>query len=123
MAVIDGEYEVVGEFKGRELVGKEYIPPFDYYQSGDLKNKENAWKVYGASFVGAEEGTGVVHIAPAFGEDDMHLAQEKHIPIVHHVGSDGRFKNEVRDFAGMPVKPKGDHRTTDIEIIKNLLPK
>ena len=120
LAIIEGEYEIVEEFKGRELVGKEYTPPFDYYQSVDLKNKENAWKVYGASFVGAEEGTGIVHVAPAFGEDDMHLAQERHIPIVHHVGNDGRFKNEVRDFAGMSVKPKGEHQTADIEIIKNL---
>ena len=126
------KYEIVEGFKGSKLVGKSYEPPFGYYKNAALPHKENArpteqvqsfgraWKVYAASFVATNEGTGIVHIAPAFGEDDLLLAQKEHIPIVHHVGRDGKFVAAVRDFAGLPVKPKGDHQKTDIEIIKHL---
>ncbi len=119
----DQEYKLVEEFKGEKLVGERYEPPFDYYKDAGLPHKENAWKVYAAPFVSTEEGTGVVHIAPAFGEDDLRLAEENKIPVVHHVGTDGKFKTEVRDFAGLSVKPKGDHQSADREIIKYLTDK
>jgi isoleucyl-tRNA synthetase len=118
-------YEILEEIKGKDLIGLSYEPIFDYYslQEG-LKNKENGWKVYGADFVTTTEGTGVVHIAPAFGQDDQNLGMKENLPFVQHVATDGTFKEEVRDFAGMPVKPKGektnDHQVTDIEIIKYL---
>ncbi len=103
-------------------IGKKYIPIFDYYVNADIKNKENAWKVYGAEFVTTEDGTGIVHVAPAFGEDDLQLAQKNNVPVVHHVGLDGKFKPEVTDFSG-DVKPKDDHQKTDIEVIKYLASK
>ncbi len=105
---------------GTELIGKRYTPPFAYYLDADLKGKEHAWKVYHADYVSTEEGTGIVHLAPAFGEEDMELAKEYGIPLVHHVGVDGAVTREVKDFAGMQVKPKENHQTADIEIIKNL---
>jgi len=120
LSTIKGEYVVEKKFKGSELVGSSYKPLFDYYLNAELKNKENAWKVYAASFVTTEDGTGIVHIAPGFGEDDLRLAQEKNIPFVQHVGVDGKFKKEVTEFAGQDVKPKGDHQKADIEIIKYL---
>ena len=116
----DGEYEILEEFKGSELVGKKYKPVFDYYVKEDIENKENAWKIYGADFVTTEEGTGIIHIAPAFGSDDLKLAQQERIPVVHHVDLEGKFKKEVKDFAGMLVKDKKDHQKTDVEIIKYL---
>ena len=116
----DRQWELVEELAGKDLVGKKYEPPFNYYKNTEIKNKENSWKIYSAQFVSLEEGTGIVHIAPAFGEDDLLLAHEKQIPVIHHVDKDGTFKKEVRDFAGFPVKPKGEHQKTDIEIIKNL---
>jgi len=116
----DGEYKIIKEFKGEELVGKKYKPPFDYYLKADIKGKENAWKVYHAPYVSTEDGTGTVHLAPAFGEEDMELAQKEGIPLVHHVGLNGKFTKDVKDFAGMLVKPKDDHQKIDIEIIKNL---
>ena len=61
-----------------------------------------------------------MHIAPGFGEDDLRLSQENNIPFVQHVGTEGKFKKEVTDFAGQDVKPKGDHQKADIEIIKYL---
>ncbi len=115
------EYVVVETFKGKDLVGKKYKPIFDYY-SGDekLKNRENGWKIYAADFVTTEEGTGVVHIAPAFGEDDMLLGQEHNLPFVQHVKMDGSFGDEVIDFAGLNVKPADDRTKTDVMIIKHL---
>ncbi|QQG52646.1 MAG: isoleucine--tRNA ligase [Candidatus Falkowbacteria bacterium] len=106
---------------GNELVGKSYKPLFSYYASDTkLANHDNGWKIYAGDFVTTTDGTGVVHIAPAFGEDDMNLGKANNLPFVQHVGMDGIFKPEVTDFPGMHVKPIGDHTTTDIEIIKYL---
>jgi len=114
------EYEILEEFKGSELIGKKYKPVFDYYVNEDIENKDNAWQIYGADFVTMEEGTGIVHLAPAFGDDDLILAQKEDIPVVHHVDLEGKFKKEIKDFVGVYVKQKGDHQATDIEIIKYL---
>lgn len=123
----DTEYEVVEEMKGADLVGRSYVPPFLYWQERELEHKENAWKIYHAPYVELEgEGTGAVHLAPAYGEEDMELAKEHGIPIAHHVDEDGRFMDFVTDFAGQLVKPKDDessdvsHLDTDIEIVKKL---
>ncbi|MEK9154651.1 MAG: class I tRNA ligase family protein [Patescibacteria group bacterium] len=120
LAIIEGEYKILETFKGKNLIGKKYQPVFDYYSSagGQLKNRENGWKIYPADFVSIEEGTGIVHIAPAFGEDDMKLGNKFNLPFVQHVSTSGKFKPEVKDFAGMDVKPKENHQITDIEIIK-----
>ena len=123
----DRTHKVLGTQKGAELIGKEYQPPFVYLGEQDFAGKENAWKVYNADFVEVgEEGSGLVHIAPAYGEDDMNLAKENNIPIIHHVDEGGHFKDFVTDFAGQLVKPRDDkeadinHMDTDIEIIKAL---
>jgi len=121
----DVEYEIMEEFKGSELIGKKYKPLFDYYAKDDnLENRENGWKIYGAEFVTTEEGTGAVHIAPAFGEDDMNLGRDKDLPFIQHVGMDGRFRDEVKDFAGISVKPKSDDErerlAADIAVIQYL---
>jgi len=118
---VQGEYEIVEEMKGQDLVGKKYKPVFDYYaKNGGLENRGNGWKVYAADFVDTESGTGIVHIAPAFGEDDMALGQAYNLPFVQHVGMNGRFKDEVADFAGRFVKPKENPEEADVAIIKNL---
>lgn len=113
-------HEVLEEMKGKDLVGKEYEPPFNYYKDQDIEGKENAWKVYAADYVTEESGTGAVHLAPAFGAEDLELAQKEGIPVVHHVNKNGKFVKEVTDFAGMDAKPKDNHQATDIEIIKAL---
>jgi isoleucyl-tRNA synthetase len=119
------QYEMIEEINAKDMVGQSYQPIFDYYSSqSDLKNKENGWKIVSADFVTTTEGTGIVHIAPAFGEDDLNLGVKENLPFVQHVGTDGKFKDKVRDFAGLAVKPKSDdaagHQKTDIEIIKYL---
>jgi len=119
------EYTMGEKIRGADLVGKSYVPVFDYYASQpSLANRENGWKIYGADFVTMDSGTGVVHIAPAFGEDDMALGKKEQLPFVQHVGMDGVMKKEVRDFAGVSAKPKTEekdgHQSTDILIIKHL---
>lgn len=74
--------EILDKFKGKILIGKKYKPLFDYYWRDEkLKNRENGWQVYPADFVTTDEGTGIVHIAPAFGEEDMNLGKEKICPL------------------------------------------
>ena len=80
----------------------------------------NAFRIYHADYVTTEDGTGVVHIAPAFGADDMEVGKKYNLPFVQHVNIDGTIKDEVTDLAGLNVKPIQDHTSTDVEIIKNL---
>ena len=123
----DLAHEVVETIKGLDLVGTSYEPPFVYFKDQEFSNKENAWKIWHADYVElGEEGTGAVHIAPAYGEDDLVLAKASGIPVVHHVDYEGRFMPLVTDFAGKLVKPKDDdaagidHKDADIEILKAL---
>ncbi len=114
------KYEIE-ELKGSDLLGKSYKPLFDYYSKDrSLENHKNGWKVYAADFVTTTDGTGVVHIAPGFGEDDMELGKKEQLPFVQHVKMDGTTKDEVTDFAGMQVKSKENPQAMDIEIIKYL---
>ena len=112
MKSLNIEGEIVKEIKGTKLVGLKYQPPFNFYQP-DSK-KEKAWEVLPADFVSLEEGTGLVHIAPAFGEEDMELIKTQNsklkaqnlptFPIILNVDEEGRFKLEVKKFAGLFVK-------------------
>ena len=127
LSVIKAEYKKLEEMDGKSLVGKSYEPLFNYYSNDKkLKNRENGWKVYGAEFVTTEDGSGIVHIAPAFGADDYELSLKHNLPFVQHVTTSGVFKPEVMDFAGQHVKPKSTpeekdaHQKADIEIIKYL---
>lgn len=88
--------EIIKEIKGSDLVGLSYEPVFDYYKDFDMPNKEeNIWKIWHADFVTADQGTGIAHEAPAFGEDDMNLAKENNIPFIRHVEPNGVFSKEV----------------------------
>jgi len=117
----DDEYSIIETFKGDKLVGKSYKPLFDdYVKNEKIENHNNGWKIVSADFVTTNEGTGIVHIAPAFGEDDLKLGQEKHLPFIQHISMDGVIKDEVKKFAGLMVKPIDDSQKTDVEIIKDL---
>ncbi len=122
--VIKQEYSEIIDIPVSDLLGKQYRPLFDYYSDkNDLKNAENGWRIVAADFVTTDEGTGVVHIAPAFGEDDMNLGRELNLPFIQHVGMDGVISDSAGDFAGMHVKPADNTQKTDIEIIKFLASK
>lgn len=122
LSVLKDPYEIVEE--NLQLVGKSYKPLFDYFLNADMPNKGNAWKVYGASYVTNDAGTGIVHTSPGYGEEDMELAKRENIPFIHHVLNNGVFAEAVKDFIGLPVKAKSSekdgHQKTDIEIIKHL---
>ncbi|GAA4598881.1 isoleucyl-tRNA synthetase [Actinoplanes octamycinicus] len=93
-------YEQVGTVLGSELVGRRYTPLFDYLRE---PAGENAFQVLGADFVTTEDGTGVVHMAPAFGEDDQNACTAAGIPTVVTVDEQTRFTSLVPDFQGVQV--------------------
>lgn len=98
--VLEGPYEVEAEFDGSQLVGRTYQPLLPYFR--DMRDK-GGFRVIGGDFVSSEEGTGVVHIAPAFGEDDFTAARAEGIPIVNPVDDDGCFTEAVHDLVGVNV--------------------
>ena len=110
------EFSIIKEIKGEELLGISYEPVFRYYEN---EKTDTTWKIYHGDFVTDTDGTGVVHIAPVFGDDDMKLAKNENLPVIKHVTQNGEFVAEVTDFSG-PVKPKDDHSKADIEVIKYL---
>jgi isoleucyl-tRNA synthetase len=99
LGVLEGEYQVLGTLPGADLVGAGYEPLFDYY-----KDTEGAFRVIAGDFVSLEDGTGIVHIAPAFGADDFRMHQEFGIPLLQGVLADGTFDTAVTDWAGQFIK-------------------
>ncbi|HKI98562.1 MAG TPA: isoleucine--tRNA ligase [bacterium] len=91
----DAPHTVVRRAKGAELVGMRYERLFDY-----LATTEDICRVLPADFVSTEDGTGIVHIAPAYGADDLELGRSHGLPVLHGVGLDGYFKPEVPPVAG-----------------------
>lgn len=114
------DYKVVEEMTGDKLVGLKYQPLFLYPKQNNIQNLNNGFIIYDAQFVTTDEGTGVVHIAPAFGEDDMNLGREKQLPLIQHIGMDGVIKEGYGEFSGLSVKPIDNIESTDVEIIKYL---
>jgi isoleucyl-tRNA synthetase len=92
-SALKGASKVVARFKGADIVGAHYEPPFSFVPLPE--GAKGAFRVFAADFVSHEEGTGVVHIAPAFGEDDAELARREGLPALQPVGPDGRFREGV----------------------------
>ncbi len=99
LSVIDGDYEILEEMNGSELEGIEYEQLFDY-----INVNKKAFYVLPAGFVSTEDGSGIVHIAPAFGVDDYELSKEFDLPMLQPVTRGGLFTDEITDFAGCFVK-------------------
>jgi isoleucyl-tRNA synthetase len=93
-----GEVDLLGTFSGSVLIGRRYKPLFPYFA-----DHQEAFRVLGESFVSAEEGTGIVHLAPGFGEDDQKACEAAGISLVCPVDERARFTSEVPDFQGMQV--------------------
>ncbi len=103
----DMEYEILEEVKGKDLVGLSYEPLFDLKNKEISKNK-NTYKVCAADFVTTEDGTGIVHIAPNFGEDDFNLGKEHSLPVVDLMDENGHYtKNAGPDWDGLYFKKAG----------------
>ena len=99
LEVIKDEYEITERFKGSELENTEYEPLFNYF-----KLEKKAYYVTTGNFVTLDDGTGIVHIAPAFGEDDYNIGLKYDLPLLQAVGRNGLFKQEAGPYAGRNFK-------------------
>lgn len=99
LATLDGEYEILEEMKGKELEGIEYEQLLPY-----VKPNKKAFFVCPGDFVSTDTGSGIVHIAPAFGADDYDLSKKYNLPMLQPVDRGGKFTSEITDYAGQFVK-------------------
>ncbi len=106
-------YEVLETYKGKDLEHKEYEPLFDCAKTVADKQNKKGFFVTCDSYVTMSDGTGIVHIAPAFGEDDANVGRNYDLPFVQFVNGKGELTEET-PFAGLWVKD------ADIEVLKNL---
>jgi len=104
------EYTIIKEIKGKELENQKYEPLFPYF-----KDNPNSFKFILGDFVTAEDGTGIVHTAPAFGEDDNTICKKYNIPIVQPVDENGKFTKEVKDYAGQFIHDTNEQIAIDLK--------
>lgn len=107
--VLKEEFEVLERVQGKDLIGMEYEPLFDF-----VVPDKKAYYVVGGDFVTLTDGTGIVHTAPAFGEDDARVGRAYDLPFVQLVNEQGRFVDAVKPWKGVFVKD------ADREIISHL---
>lgn len=107
--VLKEDYEIIETYDGRKLLGLEYLRPFEY-----LPVDKKAFYVIPGDFVTTEDGTGIVHTAPAFGEEDYAVCKAHGLPFLRPVDAAGQFEDAVTDFKGQFVKD------ADPDIITNL---
>ncbi|MFP4300962.1 MAG: isoleucine--tRNA ligase [Spirochaetaceae bacterium] len=105
------EYEIVEHLTGADLEGLRYEPLFPYFK--DL-SRQGAFRAHLADYVTTEDGTGIVHIAPGFGEEDYEVLKDSGLPVLVPIDPEARFTKEVWDYEGLYVKD------ADREIIKDL---
>ncbi|MDP2944671.1 MAG: isoleucine--tRNA ligase [bacterium] len=98
--------KILKTFKGLELVGWEYEPLFDL-NNEKIKINSQAYKVYAGDFVNIEEGTGIVHVAPNFGEDDFELGKKNSLPAIDLMDENGIYVSGAGEFAGLYYKKAG----------------
>ncbi len=109
LSVLDGEVKIIEEFTGKTLEHRTYEPLFRF-----VEPEKKSWYVGLADYVTMEDGTGIVHTAPAFGQDDFNLAMKYDLPFIQPVGGDGTFTEVVTPWAGQNVK------AADKDIIRDL---
>jgi len=103
------DIKIIREFKGSKLVGLKFEPLYTFFQGG-----KNDHQVYPADFVSMEEGTGVVHIAPGFGEEDTELGNKESLTMAESVDDEGKLVDKVKPWAGIFIKD------ADLPIIADL---
>jgi len=99
LSVIKEDYEILKELKGTELLDKNYEPLFNY-----IKADKRAWYIIPGDFVSTEDGSGVVHIAPAFGADDYEVSKRHNLPMIQVINHDGKMNEKAGKFKGLYVK-------------------
>lgn len=118
------DYEIIYRKKGKDFVGIHYEPLFPYFKNlsdpkecekiSNQKCTDGAFRMFNADYVSTEDGTGIVHIAPAFGEEDNRVFRNSGVPNVEPIDAECKFTSEVPDYQGIFVKE------ADKEIIKRL---
>ena len=110
-SVIEEEYEIVESFDGNDMYGMEYIPLFDFAK--DLKAK--AWYIVSDNYVTLKDGTGIVHVAPAFGEDDGRIGNREKLPFLQLVDEEGKMTEDAYLFKGLFVKDADPKITNELK--------
>lgn len=108
---LDPEYVIIDEFLGKEMIGKKFVPHYDYYS---IAKGEKSFEIIGGDFVTAEEGTGVVTIA-AYGEEDLVAMKKENVHIEMHLDEEGNVKKEVPLFGGMYYLKANKYVEEDLE--------
>ena len=108
--VLKDDYKILKTVRGRDLTGIRYEPLFDWF----ARDGNNAWKIVPADFVSTGDGTGMVHIAPAFGADDYAVGQAEGLPVINPVRPNGHFEEDVPLVGGAWFKE------ADRKIIRDL---
>ena len=101
LSVLDGEYTVLAHHHGRDLLGRRYVPLF---RVDGIDYPADTWRICSADYVTVEDGTGLVHIAPAFGAEDYDVGRRENLPLVNPVASDGKFTAAAPLVAGVWFK-------------------
>ena len=104
------EYTITKEVKGKEFEGKKYEPLYPYF-----KNNPNSFQFILGDFVTAEDGTGIVHTAPAFGEEDNIVCRKYKIPMVQPVDENGKFTKEVKEYEGQFIHDTNEQIVIDLK--------
>ena len=99
LKIIGKKVKIIEKYLGKDLLGLEYKPIFDF-----IKPDKKAYYLISGDFVSTKEGTGIVHVAPAFGEEDMEVGKKNNLPILMTVDENGSFKPEVKKWEGKFVK-------------------
>ena len=110
--VIGEDATIADRFKGADMVGAGYEPPFPYIPASEYGEKGHT--VLPADFVSAEDGTGIVHTAIAFGEDDFRLGAEQGLAVINPVRGDGTYDERIGPYAGRFVKEADDDLIEDL---------
>ncbi len=110
LSILGKDTQIVESFSGSILLGKEYERWFDFFPV-----EERAWYVIEADFVTTTDGSGIVHLAPAYGEDDYQAAKAHTLPVIQAVGQDGEFVDGAGLFAGMFFKEADSVITRDLK--------
>jgi isoleucyl-tRNA synthetase len=123
LSVLEGEVEIISEFKGSDILGTVYEQMFPYLKIDRVKYP-NALTVLAGDFVSTEDGSGIVHLAPAFGEDDYQMSKIHNLPFMQPVTPNGHFTEDMGQFAGRAIKnftyPDHEEEGADKDIIVQL---
>ncbi len=114
------EVKILSNLKGSDLIGLKYAPLFPYLtKNAKVLESKQVFTILHGDFVTTDEGTGIVHMAPGFGEDDQLLCKENGIPTLCPIDAGGKFTNEMFDLPNLSIKEKQVFETND-DIIKYL---